>query len=161
MLKGIPFSAAWSSPSGRTMATASEILRFHPHVPLHLDEDLRELSFGVHERQLESEVFAHKNLEKTFFDVLHSDTLSFTGGETGLAFRTRVLSVFERIVGANLQGNVLVVSHGVTLSTLLTLIDRSRPIEPLANASVSTIQISNGAYTIGSIGALPSSSAAS
>ncbi len=43
------FAAAYSSPQGRAVLTAMEILRHHPDLPLTVDPDLRELSFGSYE----------------------------------------------------------------------------------------------------------------
>ena len=49
-----PFVAAYSSPSGRAVATAVEILRHHDGVRLRTDPDLREYHFGHYERRHES-----------------------------------------------------------------------------------------------------------
>ncbi|WP_448630513.1 histidine phosphatase family protein [Cellulomonas soli] len=52
------FTGAYSSPSGRAIATATEILRHHDDLRLRTDKDLRELHFGQYERRPEHELDA-------------------------------------------------------------------------------------------------------
>ena len=55
-LADIPFVAAYSSPSGRAVSTAVELLRHHPQLRLTTDPDLREYDFGSFERRPEREL---------------------------------------------------------------------------------------------------------
>ena len=139
-LSGRPFTAAYVSPSGRAQATAREILAYHPSVPLFTDPDLREFGFGDLEARPESELRARYDPETLFTDVLHGRFASIPGGETGPEFLARVGSAFTRIEASHREGHVLVVSHGLTLRAYLTMID-PRPILPLPNASISTVEV--------------------
>ncbi|WP_051196786.1 histidine phosphatase family protein [Jonesia quinghaiensis] len=155
MLAHQPLDAVWTSPSGRAVETAQEILAHHPNTPLHVDDNLRELSFGSDEARREAEVFAQRDIYQTFHDVLTGDTTSFPGGENGLEFRTRVRSAFTTIENHHPDGCVAVISHGVTLTTYLSLISESPLITSLANASVSTVSIDQGKPSIIEVNALP------
>jgi len=134
------FTAAYVSPSGRAQATAREILAYHPSALLFTDPDLREFGFGDLEARPESELLARYDPETMFTDVLHGRFAGIPGGETGPEFLARVGSAFTRIEESHMQGQVLVVSHGLTLRAYLTMID-SRPTLPLPNASISTVEV--------------------
>jgi len=134
------FSAAYVSPSGRAQATAREILAHHPSTPLFTDPDLREFGFGDLEASPENDLRARYDPETMFTDVLHGRFTGIPGGETGPEFLARVGSAFTRIEESHTQGQLLVVSHGLTLRAYLTMID-SRPTMPLPNASISTVAV--------------------
>jgi probable phosphoglycerate mutase len=137
-----PFTAAYVSPSGRAQATAREIMANHPSAPLFLftDPDLREFGFGDLEARPEAELLERYDPETMFADVLQGTFAGIPGGETGPEFLARVGSAFTRIEATHREGHVLVVSHGLTLRTYLTMID-SRPTTPLPNSSISTVEL--------------------
>ena len=139
-LRGHPFTAAYVSSTGRAQATAREILAYHPSTPLFTDPDLREFGFGDLEACPETELLARYDPQTMFTDVLHGRFAGIPGGETGAEFLSRVVSAFTRIEESHTQGQVLVVSHGLTLRAYLTMID-SRPTLPLPNASISTVEV--------------------
>jgi probable phosphoglycerate mutase len=139
-LSGHTFVAAYVSPSGRAQATAREILGYHPFTPLITDPDLREFGFGDLEARPETELLERYDPEPMFADVLHGRFAGIPGGETGPEFLARVRSALTRIEGSHPEGQVLVVSHGLTLRAYLTMID-SRPTMPLPNASISTVEV--------------------
>jgi len=139
-LSGHTFVAAYVSPSGRAQATAREILAYHPSTSRITDPDLREFGFGDLEARPESELLARYDPETMFTDVLHGRFTGIPGGETGPEFLARVGSAFTRIEESHEDGQVLVVSHGLTLRAYLTMID-SRPTLPLPNASISTVEV--------------------
>ena len=134
------FSAAYVSPSGRAQATAREILADHPSTPLFTDPDLREFGFGDLEASPEADLCGRYDPETMFTDVLHGRFAGIPDGETGPLFLARVRSAFTRIEERHRHGHVLVVSHGLTLRTYLTMID-PRPTRPLPNASISTVEV--------------------
>lgn len=134
------FDAAYVSPLGRTITTAQEILAFHPSTPKLLDDDLRELSFGHWEERPEEEVFAEIDPYALFEGILRGEHQGFPGGESGAAFMSRVERAFSRIEASHPTGDVLVVSHGVTLMAYLVSISL-QPIVPLTNGSVSRVHI--------------------
>ena len=134
------FTAAYVSPSGRAQATAREILAYHPSALLFTDPDLREFGFGDLEARPETDLVARYDSEKMFADVVHGRFAGIPRGETGPAFLARVDQAFTRIEQSHSQGHVLVVSHGLTLRAYLTMIN-PRPILPLPNASISTVEV--------------------
>ncbi|WP_448630742.1 histidine phosphatase family protein [Cellulomonas soli] len=135
-----PFVAAYASPLGRTVATAGEILAHHPDVTLVTDPDLREYSFGDLEATPEADLWSTVDPFEMFPAVLAGTFPGLPGGEDSPGYLRRVRSAFDRIEQAHPHGDVLVVSHGVTLLAYLTMIDPG-PVTPLANASVSTVHV--------------------
>lgn len=142
-LAGRPYVAAYVSPAGRAQATALEILAHHPRVPLMTDPDLREFGFGDLEARPETELVDRLDPEAMFAAILAGTFPGFGGGESGPQFLARVTSAFARIERRHADGEVLVVSHGLTLRTYLTMID-PRPKSPLPNASISTVLVRRG-----------------
>ena len=139
-LAGRPFAAAYVSPSGRAQTTAAEILAHHRWALPVTDPDLREFSFGDLEARPEAELVARYDPDTIFADVLRGTFAGVPGGETARTYLTRVRSAFARIERRHRQGEVLVVSHGLTLLAYLTMID-PRPMAPLPNASISMVQV--------------------
>ncbi|MBD7951891.1 MULTISPECIES: histidine phosphatase family protein [Oerskovia] len=144
------FDAAYSSPQGRAVLTAIEILRHHPGLRLSVDEDLRELSFGTFERRPERELDAVVPWSTLVPAVLAGTHPGIGGGEPGAEFMARVRAVLDRIVaahddaaGAGRDEHVLVVGHGLTLGAMLATIDPTGLVA-LPNASVSTVEVSGG-----------------
>ena len=142
-LSGGLFVAAYVSPSGRAQATAREILAHHQWAPIFTDPDLREYSFGDFEARPEAELFAEYDAPSLYAQVLDGSFAGLPGGEPAQAFVHRVRSAFARIERRHEEGEVLVVSHGLTLLAYLATID-SHARAPLANASVSTVQVQRG-----------------
>jgi probable phosphoglycerate mutase len=135
-----PFVAAYASPSGRAQATARQILAHHRRVPLTTDPDLRELNFGELEARPGSELAARHDPDAMFDELLAGTFPGIPDGESASEFLARVSSAFARIEHAHADGQVLVVSHGLTLLTYLMMIDE-RPKSPLPNASISTVLV--------------------
>jgi len=139
-LAGTPFTAAWSSPSGRAVATAVELLRPHGDVPLRTDRGLLEYAFGVYEQRPErvlDDVVAWSDLVT---DVLAGTHPGLPGGEPSADFMDRTRDVFARIAAAHDDGHVLVVGHGLALGAYLATVDEVGLV-PLPNASVSTVEV--------------------
>ncbi|KSW30197.1 histidine phosphatase family protein [Cellulomonas sp. B6] len=139
-LAATPFAAAWASPSGRAVATAVELLRHHPDVPLRTDPGLLEYAFGVYEQKAErvlDEVVAWPDLVA---DVLAGTHPGLPGGESGRDFMDRTRDVFARIAATHDEGHVLVVGHGLALGAYLATVD-DVGLVPLPNASVSTVEV--------------------
>lgn len=141
-LAGRRFTAAWSSPSGRTVTTAREILAHHPGIPLTCDDGLREFHFGDYEATPEAAVWARTNPREMFESVFAGTFPGLPGAaEDGAGYLARVGAAFARIEAAHRDGGeVLVVSHGVTLLTYLILVDATDP-GALGNARVSVVTV--------------------
>lgn len=148
-LAPVPFVAAYTSPLGRTVRTTELLLAEHPTLrPVALD-GLREFGFGDYEATSEAELFATVDPFTMFGSIVGGTFEGLAGGETGPAFRTRVDDAFGEIVARHPDGgDVLVVSHGVTLAAYLAVasgldlagVDPLRH-GPLENASVSLVAI--------------------
>lgn len=135
------FVAAYSSPSGRAVTTAVEILRHHEDVRLRTDAGLREYHFGHYERRHESvldEVIAWPELVGEIISGRHP---GLPGGEDAATFLGRLRDAMDRIVTTHADGGeVLVVGHGLALGVWLALVGDG-VLVPLPNASVSQVRI--------------------
>jgi len=140
-LAGTPFTAAWASPSGRAVATAVELLRHHPDVPLRTDERLREYHFGEFERQPETVLDAVVPWSELITGVLAGTHPGLPGGEHAADFLGRTREVFARIAAEHDDDErVLVVGHGLALGAYLATLEPVGLV-PLPNASVSTVEV--------------------
>jgi probable phosphoglycerate mutase len=111
-------SAAYCSPLGRTVETASILAEPHKLTLIHRD-GLREISHGRWEGLTRQEVETRYHDEYQAWD---SDPFTFApeDGESGVAVLARALPVIREIVVAHAGQNVLVVSHKATLRLLLS-----------------------------------------
>lgn len=140
-LADVPFTAAWSSPSGRAVATAVELLRHHEGIPLRTDRGLLEYAFGIYEQKPESvldDVVAWPDLVT---EVLAGRHPGLPGGEHAEEFMGRTRDAFARIASQHDDCHVLVVGHGLTLGAYLATVDPDLGLVPLPNASVSTVEV--------------------
>ncbi|GEL95334.1 histidine phosphatase family protein [Cellulomonas composti] len=152
-LADTPFTAAWSSPSGRAVATAVELLRHHPDLRLRTDPDLREYHFGAFERRPESALDAVVSWPDLVADVLAGTHPGLPGGESGADFMGRTRDVFTRLVEqrAGTDEHVLVVGHGLALGAYLATLEPVGLV-PLPNASVSRVEVTDDGTQILTIG---------
>lgn len=133
--------AAYSSPSGRAVTTAVEILRHHEGVRLRTDRDLREYHFGHYERRHESVLEQIIGWPELIGEILTGRHPGLPGGEDAATFLGRLRMGMERIVAAHPEGGeVLVVGHGLTLGVWLALVSDGQLV-PLPNASVSRVRV--------------------
>ncbi|KMM45968.1 phosphoglycerate mutase [Cellulomonas sp. A375-1] len=141
-LADTPFTGAWSSPSGRAIATAVELLRHHDDLRLRTDADLREYHFGIYERRPETSLDAVVAWPTLVGQVLAGTHPGLPGGEHAADFMARTTRVFGRLVERHLgtDGHVLVVGHGLALGAYLATLE---PIGLVAlpNASVTTVEV--------------------
>ncbi len=151
-LAGSAFTAAYTSPAGRAMHTATEIVRHHPGLPLWIERDLREYDFGIFEERPEAELETLEPWDRFVPAVLAGRHPGLPGGEPGAAYMARVAAAFSRIINAHDDGEVLVVGHGLTLAAYLWTV-QGGVLHPLPNASVSQVRIENGVPQVVTIGA--------
>jgi probable phosphoglycerate mutase len=110
-------AAVYTSPMQRTIATANFVAAPH-RLPLLTDPGLREIDHG-HWEQL-----TRREVEQSFpeeYENWEADPFTFApqGGESGLSVMARALPVLRRIVVANTDRTVAVVSHKATIRLLL------------------------------------------
>jgi probable phosphoglycerate mutase len=147
-LRAVPFRAAYASPSGRTLTTAKMLLRDRPHTPCTVEEGLREFSYGIYEAGPEERLYSQIDVVTMYRQVFEGTFPALPGGESGARFLRRVARTFLAIEQADHGGGpVLVVSHGVTLMAYLAMIHQV-PARPLANASVTTVEVDGGARRV-------------
>ncbi|MDB7087554.1 MULTISPECIES: histidine phosphatase family protein [Enterococcus] len=172
-LKDIDFSYAYSSDSGRAIETARIILSEHTkgkEIPYFIDKRIREWCFGSLEGGYDMEMWGviPRVLNFQTYDEMFTTDVTFeqianaiyetdTAGwaQPYAELKERVWSGFEDIAHQcekNNGGNVLVVSHGLTIAFLLSLIDPSQPVRAgLLNGSVTKVTYKNGRFSIESV----------
>lgn len=139
-LAEVPFEAAYSSPSGRAVTTAVELLRYHPTVRLRTDPDLREYDFGTFERRPERELEEVAPWREIVPEILAGRYPGLPRGEHAADFMARVRRAFTTIAERHPAGEVLVVGHGLALGAWLATLDPAGLVA-LPNASVSTVAL--------------------
>ena len=164
---GITFDAAYSSDLGRQRDTARIVLDELELTDIEVRENrgLREECYGSWEGELESlrnETFCALTGVESIYDLYLDRPKLFdlyvTTNETGMAesyetATTRFVAALTEIVEeakANGYSNVLVVSSGAIINTLLTYLDA--PAGGIDNASVTMLYYNEGEFTLGEIG---------
>ncbi len=119
-LAPVPLSAVYTSPMGRTVATARFISEPHG-LQVQVRDGLREISHGRWEQLTRKEVEAKFGDEYACWE---EDPFTFApvGGETGLAVVARALPILREIVTAHPEQQIAVVSHKATIRLLLCVL---------------------------------------
>ncbi|TXS00791.1 histidine phosphatase family protein [Bacillus sp. SH7-1] len=169
-LKDIHFTTAYSSDSGRAIETANLVLKYSEQSKLKLEKrkDLRELNFGIFEgEKLENMwdvvgkaagVASPEELMK--FSIQEVIDLIRAADPTKQAenwelFSTRIKAEIDKIseeAAKDGGGNVLVVVHGLLITTLIEMLDSSKTKLGVENASVTKILYKDGEYIVESVG---------
>lgn len=174
-LKDVEFQGAYSSDSGRAIQTASIILDENTASDVELENDwrLREFNFGTWEGDLnhtmwqaiadlrgitleeflatsDPEAFANSVAQ---LDAARPESANNWPAEDYATITERLTDGIDEIVKTEAKkgnGNVLVVSHGLSITALIdTLVpDFEIPAGGLKNASVTTITYKDGTYSI-------------
>lgn len=109
----------YTSPQGRAVQTAAAIAQKFPSVPVTELDGLREMGFGKMEGKRDIFKKVKRNpIALIFVGPLWLILLSLTG-ENKQALRTRVLKAWQYILSTRPSGNIVVVSHALTLNTIL------------------------------------------
>lgn len=126
-LEDIEFSAIYSSCSNRALDTA-HIVKGHRQMTIETRKELMEIMMGAWEGQKVQVI--EKEDSTNFFNFWNKPELfETTAGETFDEVIERSYQVLEEI-RSNHTGNVLVVSHGIVLKSLLCAIAR-KPLSKL------------------------------
>ena len=169
---GIQFQQAVSSDSGRTIQTMGivlEELRLTGKIPYRYDKRIREWCFGSFDGAYDGELFLgvlprvfrvddfhHLSLMELAEGIVEVDTAGWA--ESWETLRDRILDGFTTIakdVESQGGGNAIVVSHGMTISTLIYLIDPKAFKElVLDNGSVTVIEYEDGQFKLEAVGEL-------
>lgn len=167
---GIPFAMSFSSDSGRTMQTM-EIIRLEAGletIPYQRDKRIREWCFGSMDGAYDGELFygvlprtatlGGRSLQEATYEELAEaiyqvDTAGWA--EPWEILQSRILSGFTDIaemLEAQGGGNALIVCHGMTIATLLWLIDPQQEKQFIDNGSVSVVTYADGQFAIEAVG---------
>ena len=167
---GIQFQQAVSSDSGRTIQTMGIVLEelgLTGEIPYRYDKRIREWCFGSFDGAYDGELFLgvlprvfrvddfhHLSLMELAEGIVEVDTAGWA--ESWETLRDRILDGFTAIakdVESKGGGNAIVVSHGMTISTLIYLIDPKAFKElVLDNGSVTVLVYEDGAFAIEKVG---------
>ncbi|MBC2377982.1 histidine phosphatase family protein [Listeria welshimeri] len=168
-LREVPFEAVYTSDRGRTIETAGIIIceSKQPHLEINELSDFREFGFGKFEGEYEDVMFGKvmehlgfHSFEEAFekfgddgYQIISEtvEKLDETGmSETWDAMVARLKKALEIVSEENHveNANVLVVSHGMAINTIISFFDKSMINPELANASVTRLGFENGKWTI-------------
>ena len=169
---GIQFQQAVSSDSGRTIQTMGIVLEelgLTGKIPYRYDKRIREWCFGSFDGAYDGELFLgvlprvfrvddfhHLSLMELAEGIVEVDPAGWA--ESWETLRDRILDGFTAIakdVESKGGGNAIVVSHGMTISTLIYLIDPKAFKElVLDNGSVTVIEYEDGQFKLEAVGDL-------
>lgn len=149
-LRSEDLSAIYSSDLSRALKTANEIAKYHD-IDTVVDERFREMDQGDFEG-LEFGLIREK-----YSDVLRKwreepDTLQIPGGETLTNVQKRAWDAFNNLLGTYRGKSVLVVSHNLTIVTMLCKFSGKSLLSfrefSVSETSKSVINCNNDIYVI-------------
>lgn len=164
---GVPFKAAFSSDSGRTMQTMEIILREtqNEDLPYKRDKRIREWCFGSLDGGYDGDLFQGvlprtvafadgRTLEEMPYpdiaqSIVEVDTANWA--EPWEVLSKRIYDGFEAMakdIQSQGGGNAIVVSHGMTIGTFMWLIDSNQKKQVIDNGSVSVVSYKDGQFSI-------------
>jgi 2,3-bisphosphoglycerate-dependent phosphoglycerate mutase len=148
-----PLTAVYASTSERAADTAQEIARRHEGLAVNLRKGFKEMYFGDLEARPNAEFFELVDDPRAFFaDVMVGRGEAVAGGEPPAEYRTRVDAAVADLLADHDDGEVVLVSHGLTINMILTAAGWHSP-GPLENCSVSTLRMTDGrSWSIESVG---------
>ena len=119
-LRGEKLEAIYSSPLKRALDTAQAISAHH-HLEVQIDHALAEIDMGFIDGLDLSEV---KENQKDFWKRWHQEdySVALPGGESLLQVQQRAWGAVQGIIKRHREGSVAVVSHGISLQTIITTI---------------------------------------
>ena len=148
LIQDVKLDLIISSSMSRAKETANIILQYHPHINLHLNNGLKEITHGFWEGKLEEEI-AQELPESLQQWHTHPSQLQISSGETLEILWQRTIKIFNAIIEESLKKKlqtILVVAHGVINQVLFCHILGLAPAElwsfRQSNASLSVIDFS-------------------
>ncbi|MGJ8668993.1 MAG: alpha-ribazole phosphatase [Oceanococcus sp.] len=114
---GRPWQAIVCSPLQRCRQFAEQVAE-KMELPLSVDEDWRELSFGDWEGQLRDQLFAREAERVTRF---YKDPVNHAppNGENAAELQQRVIAAYQRLIDQYSDQRILLVTHGGVIRALL------------------------------------------
>lgn len=150
-LKDVDLDVIYTSPSGRARETA-EIIRDNRALEIVEDGELREMGFGCWEGQKHDDIrLNYLEAHDTCWERPH--LYRPVDGEDYPSVQERALRAVKRITSNPAYKNVLIVTHAITLKTILAYFE-NRPFERLweppymHDTNLSLIEIEAEKHTI-------------
>ena len=151
-MAAVPAEAIYSSPLCRALEVAKDIAAEHG-LPVRTDPRLKEISVGVFQDRLRSE------LETEFPDDLArwlsgEEDFAIPGGESRRQLADRGAEALRKIAADGHRTAVVVAHGGVLVATLRRLIELPRPLSPfsLRNCSITKLTVDEqGRFTLESL----------
>lgn len=145
-LNDVEFASVYSSPSKRAIDTANLVLEGKNHNIIE-DERFKEMNYGSLEAN------PNERLWEKGEDYVWEHGWVDYGGEDFAMLATRGMEAMNEIVANpdNLNKNVLVSTHGMTILSILYEIDYEAAdalVSGLDNCSVTIVEYENGAYKL-------------
>lgn len=134
-LKSINFNKVYSSPLGRAIQT-TELILGDRDFEINLIDEFQEINMGKVEGipREEFEINYPAEYHNFWNDAVHYNPSSFEG-ESYEEILNRVQKGLEKLISENKDGNILVVSHGITLKALFNIINKNS-IDEFSNQPV-------------------------
>lgn len=118
-LKDVDFERVISSPSERTMHTAQLVIGEKP-IMVETDERLMEIHLGDWQGKVEEEI-QREHPEQFHAYWNEPSTYVSSGGESFFEVKERITTFFKELSESTLDGNVLIITHGVVIKALYLL----------------------------------------
>jgi probable phosphoglycerate mutase len=139
-LKALDLVAVYASDAERALETAR--LALGQEHRIETTPELREMSLGEWEGRLVSEIHA-ETPEMLDMWYRKPSAVNLAGGENLISFRTRVISVMDKLIASSGAGDIAIVTHGGVICGYLTVllgmdIDNLWTFS-LPNASITTV----------------------
>lgn len=165
--KGLTFKQAFTSDSGRTIETLGVILgrQGQLDLPHTIDPRVREWCFGsmegLHDQELfmgvlprtailaEGQTTADLTYPELAASLVQVDTAGWA--QPWEVIRERLLTAvtdMAETIDRQGGGNGLVVSHGMSIASLVWLLDPERPRQHIDNGSVTVLSYNQGAFGV-------------
>jgi len=139
-LKNERFDIAYSSDLDRTIRTAEEILKFHPHLKLIKVRELREQGKGIHEGKPLGDL--DKALEKYKIEF---HKYKPKGGESFQEVWNRTIDFYKELKLKHKNDSVLIVGHGGPIACLIAYLHKDNVNDVnkyfLKNTSVTIVDV--------------------
>ncbi|WML55603.1 histidine phosphatase family protein [Neobacillus sp. PS3-12] len=116
----INFNTIYTSPIDRAVKTASLVCSDR-NIPILFEDGLKEINLGDWEGKVKEEIEQTSKQEFfNFWNAPHLYNHEMHNGESFAALKSRVENVINRIIADNKEGNILIVTHGVTIRAILS-----------------------------------------
>ena len=118
-INGVNFDCVYSSPSERALKTANIIVG-ETNVSIQKRDELKEISFGEWEGKNNQEIKKHNPVElHNFWNRPGKYEPGSFQGESFVQLQKRAVKIFNDIMKTASSSNILIVSHGAFIRTLL------------------------------------------